>query len=403
MAPPPADQPGTAEAADRAGVIRLGRVGSIGIFIHWSWFIVAALVTAGLQGWLTTVDEGLDRGLAWLLAIGGALVFFGSVLIHELAHAFMAKARGIEVGGITLFAFGGATEADASSQQADDELVIAIVGPLASLAVAAVLGVVWFLGGGAAGGTGAGAGAGVGAPIRLVGYLAVLNAVLAVFNLVPGFPLDGGRVLRALVWRSTGDFARATRLAAVAGAVVGYLLIGLGLVEVWGGGLGGLWLVAIGWMIASSAGQTGTADQLRETFAGYTAADLMSSPVVTIPAGTTVSGAVTGYLSRHSFTVFPVVSESGTGLIGTIGVASVQGLGPDEARALTVARLATPIDAASLVAPDRPAADVIRLLAEGRGGTRVLVVDDGWPIGIVSPRDIVRQRALVDLLPPPTE
>ncbi|MGI9597433.1 MAG: site-2 protease family protein, partial [Acidimicrobiales bacterium] len=297
--------------ADRSGTVRLARIASVDIFVHWSWLIIATLLVLGFQGWLTTTDDDLDPSRAWLLAVAGAFVFFASILIHELAHAFMAKARGIEVAGITLFVFGGATEADASSRTAVDELVIAIVGPLTSLALAGTLGLIWaVLDSGQA-------------AVRLIGYLAMVNLVLALFNLVPGLPLDGGRVLRAIVWGVTGDFARATRLATAAGVGVGYLLIGFGLVQVWNGALGGLWLAAIGWMISTSARRTEASERIREAFAGRTAADIMTSPVVTIPASLPVAAAVEQYLARHQITVFPVESETGTGLIGTLGVGSV--------------------------------------------------------------------------------
>lgn len=377
--------------ADRPGTVRLARVWSIDVFIHWSWLIIVALLTLGFQGWLTTTHEDIDPGLAWLLAVVGTIVLLGSVLVHELAHAFVAKARGIEVNGITLFVFGGSTEVDPAGHSARDELIVAIVGPLMSLVVAAVLGAVWLV-------LEAGSVA-----AELVGYLAVINVVLAVFNLIPGLPLDGGRVLRAVVWSVTGDFARATRLASSAGVAAGYLLIGVGLVELWAGLIGGLWLAAIGWLIATSARRTAVGDRMRDVFAGQTAADIMTSPVVTIPASLPVALAVEQYLARHPVTVFPVVSQTGTGLFGTIGVGSVGGLTPERARVLTAAQLARPVDPDLLVDPGRPAIDVVRLLAERPAGSRVIVVEDGWPVGIVSPRDIVRRSELVDLLRPPTD
>lgn len=377
--------------ADRRGTVRLARLGSVDVHIHWSWLIIVVLLTLGFQGWLTTTDEGLDPGAAWLLALAGTLVFLGSVLVHELAHAFVARARGIEVAGITLFVFGGATEVDTTSRNARDELIVAIVGPLTSLAVAAVLGLAWL-------------GLDAGSPTgRVVGYLAVINVVLAVFNLLPGLPLDGGRVFRAIVWAVTGDFARATRLASSTGVAVGYLLIGIGLVELWAGAVGGLWLAAIGWMISSSARETGAQDRMRELFAEQTAADLMTTPVVSIPAGLPVTEAVECYLANHPVTVFPVVSETGTGLIGTIGVASVHGLSADQARQLTVAQLARPVDPDLLVERGRPATEIVNLLSTSPTGSRVIVVDGGWPVGIVSPRDVMRRSALMDLLRPPTD
>ncbi len=375
---------------ERTGTVRLARFGSVEVFIHWSWMIIATLLTLGFWGQLTTANEDLGEARAWLLAVTGSVVFFASVLIHELAHAFMAIARGIEVKGITLYLFGGATEADASSRTAGDEFVIAIVGPLTSLAIAAVLGGAWAL-----------LESSDAALAGLVGYLAFVNVILAVFNLVPGLPLDGGRVMRATIWAVTGDFAKATRVAGSAGVAVGYLLIGAGLVELWTGNVGGLWFAAIGWMISSAARRTVEQEQLRDAFAGQTAADVMTSPLLTVPADEPLTVTVRERFARQSPTVFPVVD--GDRLIGTIGVAAVQGMDPDQVATLTAGELARSVDPELLVEPDRPMNEVVALLAGSGGGTRVLVVEGGRPIGIISPRDIVRRSLLAELLDPPLQ
>ena len=372
---------------DRTGSVRLARFGPVEVFIHWSWLIIATLLTLGFWGQLTETNDDLAEGRAWLLAVVGSVVFFASVLVHELAHAFMAIARGIEVRGITLYLFGGATEADASSRTAADELIIAVVGPLTSLGIAALLGAAWAvldptdpaLGG-------------------LLGYLAVVNVILALFNLVPGLPLDGGRVLRATVWAVTGDFAKATRWAASGGVAIGYLLIGAGLVELWTGNVGGLWFAAIGWMISAAARRTEQQERLRDAFAGQTAADVMTTPVLSVPADEPLATTVRERFARFSPTVFPVVD--GERIVGTIGVASVQGMVADEVGALTSGQVARPTDPALLVEPTRPMHEIVALLAGSREGTRVIVVEDGRPVGIISPRDVVRRSALAGLLSP---
>ena len=355
---------------DRSGTVRLARFGSVEVFIHWSWLIIAGLLTVALWGRLVSVNDGLDEGRAWLLAVTGSTIFFASVLTHELAHAFMALRRGIEVKGITLYVFGGATEADASSRTAADEFIIAIVGPLTSLGLAGVLGAGWL------------ALRSSDEPLAgLIGYLAIVNVVLALFNLVPGLPLDGGRVFRAIVWAITGDFRRATRWATTGGVVVGYLLIGGGLVELWAGDVGGLWFAAIGWIIASSARRNEEQEQLRDAFADLTAADVMTSPVLTVPVDEPLAVTVRERFAPLSPTVFPVVD--GDRLAGTIGVGSIQGLDADDAAVLTAGQVATALDPDLLVAPDRPMTEVV----------------GGGPIGIISPRDVVRRSALAAVLP----
>ncbi|MCP4222129.1 MAG: hypothetical protein GY773_02145, partial [Actinomycetia bacterium] len=188
---------------ERRGSWRLMRIARVDIYLHWSWLGIIGLLILGFQAQLATAYPDLAPGRLWAYATAGSIVFLTSVLLHELAHALMAQARGIEVEGITLYLFGGATEADASSGKARDELVIAIVGPLTSVGIAAVL---WLIA--------LAIGPNENALGAMVAYLAVVNLILAAFNMTPGLPLDGGRVFRSLAWSATGDFRKATRWAA---------------------------------------------------------------------------------------------------------------------------------------------------------------------------------------------
>ncbi|MGI9616480.1 MAG: site-2 protease family protein [Acidimicrobiales bacterium] len=366
----------------RTGVLRLGRVGGIQILIHWSWIIIAGLLTAAFWAQLTDQNPDLSSGAGWLLAGLGSLLFFGSILAHELAHALTAVARGIEVKGITLYLFGGATEADASSRSAFDELVIALAGPLTSLVLAGALGVIGLV---------------IGDPLgSLLGYLAVLNIVLVAFNMAPGLPLDGGRVFRAIVWGATGDFAKATRWATTAGVALGYLLIWLGVLAVLAGALSGLWLAAIGWMISQSARTTGEQERLREAFTNVVAGEVMTSPVVSIPPSCLISAALTSYFRQASRTVYPVADADG--IVGLVDLREVARLEPDELASKTIGDIAVPIDPGMICTPSTPMGEVIESLAGSTGGDRVLVVDDGALLGIISAADIVRRSTLVDLL-----
>ena len=225
------------------GSWRLGRILGIEIRVDTSWLFIAFLVIYSLHGRFQFLFPELISSTALLLAIVFGLLFFGSVLAHEMAHAVGAKRRGIEVHGITLFLFGGATHARVDSRRPQDELVVSLLGPLTSLILGGLfLVIVQLLGG----------------PERPVAggfrYLGGVNIALAIFNMLPGFPLDGGRVLRALIWRATGSFKRATRIAGVAGQTVGLLMIAAGLavlatVDV----VGGIWIAAIGLFLAQAA------------------------------------------------------------------------------------------------------------------------------------------------------
>ena len=222
----------------------MGRILGVDLRIDGSWFVVALLVVYSFFLQFTLVFPRLAAAAAIGMAVTAALMFFGSVLVHELAHALVARRRGIEVRGITLFLFGGATHARVESKGPRDEFVVSAVGPVTSLGLAGVL-------------------AGLGlllrtiAPRPVVGtlfLLAWLNLVLAIFNLIPGFPLDGGRLLRSALWARWGSILRATRVAALAGQTVGYLLVATGIVMMVARRVGaGVWLAAIGWFLAQAA------------------------------------------------------------------------------------------------------------------------------------------------------
>ena len=372
----------------RPRTLRIGRISGVNIFVHYSWLLIAGLILLSFWGQLETDHPTTNRATIVALAGLGATIFFGSVLLHELAHAVMARRRGIDVEGITLYLFGGATEADASSRAAGDEFAIAIVGPLTSLATAAALAVCAIAAGGQD------------APLPdLLSYLALLNVVLAVFNLAPGLPLDGGRVLRSAVWAFTGDFAKATRWATNGGVALGYLLISAGLLGLWQGAIGGLWFVAIGWMISQSARQNEYQERLRSEFRDLVAADIMSSPVVTIAAHTSIASAVREYFSQRSETAFPVVD--GTRICGMLSVASAQKIPASEIWKTTAGQAAQDGPVPVIVDRRTPMVDVIAAMAGRPEGTlRVLVVEDDVIVGIISPSDVLRRHAIANLLEP---
>src|SRR5215217_5531165 len=251
---------------------RVGRVAGIEVRIDSSWAVIALLITYSMYLRLSVLYPELEGGGAVGLAIGSAVLFFGSVLVHELAHALVAQARGIRVQDITLFLFGGATRARVESRGPGDEFLIALVGPLTSGLLAGLFGILASLGRDV-----------LSRPLAgTFGYLAWTNLLLAGFNLVPGFPLDGGRLLRAAIWKTTGSLARATRTASVSGQGVGWLLVAAGVAWLLAGDLaGGIWFAFIGWFLVQAARSSYQDLELQQLLAGVEAEDVMAAD----PAG----------------------------------------------------------------------------------------------------------------------
>ncbi|MGI9596698.1 MAG: site-2 protease family protein [Acidimicrobiales bacterium] len=372
----------------RNNTVCVGRIRGIGIFIHYSWLFIAGLILLGFWGQIRATHATLDRPTLLLMATFGTVAFFSSVLIHELAHALVARRRGFEVNGITLYLFGGATEADASSRSAGDEFAVAIVGPLTSVALAGLFSIAAVVSGSG------------GEPLPdLLSYLALINLILALFNLAPGLPLDGGRVFRSIVWAATGDFDKATRWATAGGVAVGYMLVGAGLMMVFSGNYGGLWSIAIGWMISQSAKQNEYHERIRSEFRDLVSADIMSSPVVTIPAETSIADAVRDYFARQVQTSFPVID--GERICGLLSVAAVRAVPTSEIWRTTAGHVALRGEPPVIVDRRTPMSEVIAALEAVPDGTmRALVVEDGHLLGIISPSDIVRRHAIADLVEP---
>jgi Zn-dependent protease len=355
----------------------VGRIGGIDVRIDPSWSFIALLVAYSL---FVTIDFRFDAvGTTTVIALAAAMamIFFASVLLHELAHSWVAVSRGVEVESITLFLFGGVTKADLETENPADELVIAIVGPFTSIALA---GIFWAiavaLGEGTIGGF-------------VAGYLGWINLALGAFNLVPGFPLDGGRVLRSLVWWRSGDLVRATRIAARWGQLVGYGLIGVGIFEVvfLGDLVGGLWMIAIGWFVSQAAQGSFLQLQMRRFLAEIPASRIMSNGIIEIPGDISIQQAVDGYFLKHDFNAFPV--RDGADTVALLTLSSIRALPRDEWSFRTVRNEAEPLADSCSVSPSDPLDEVVEKLMSG-DLHRVVVIDDGHVTGIITPRDVSR-------------
>lgn len=355
---------------------QIARIGGIAIRIHPSWAVIFFLV--GYTFYVILDLEFPDLGVLRLLIVAALMtvLFFGSVLLHELAHAFVSEARGIPVLGITLFFFGGATHAKPEDKEPVDELVISAVGPITSL----VLGFVsWAVVNGLSGILSDDV-------AFAIGRLGWLNVFLAVFNLVPGFPLDGGRILRSIIWQRTGSLARATRIASRAGQTVGYLIAALGAVQILAGGLiGGLWLVAIGWFLAQAAKTSYRQMQLRQLLRDVTAGELMSQDLVAIPAQITLQEAIDGYFMRYEYNAFPVHADATTA--GLLTLTAVRRVPHDDWSTITVQAAMEPLSESCTVEASDAMDRVLEKFEETDAG-RVLVVDEGTVVGIITPRNV---------------
>lgn len=376
MARPPRSPSPTTVPSD--GTFSLGSILGIPIGVDPSWFVIFALIVATLSGgYFPGILPGRSLTLYLGLGVGTALLFFGSLLAHELAHSVVARRRGIEIEGITLFLFGGMARTRREPASPGDEFVIAGAGPLASIGIALVF-------------TGlARAGLALGSEElhEVARHLGTLNLVLAIFNLLPGLPLDGGRLLRAVIWHRTGDLRRATRAASAGGRWIGYLLMTLGIVGFLAGGglLGGIWAVLIGWFLVGAARASLRQLLISESLRGMTAAQGMTPGPETVPDDLSIEALVHDHLLRHPWSSYPVLRDGR--LVGLITLSGVRGIPSESWAARTVADGMIPLAAVPTVSPELPMLEVLERIIPSPIG-RALVTSDGELLGIISIRDL---------------
>jgi Zn-dependent protease/CBS domain-containing protein len=293
--------------------IQLLRIFGIRIGASKSWFFVLFIfIYVGADHFRAELGGSVTQ--AYLVAVAGVFMFFGSLILHELGHALVARREGIEISGIDLWFFGGVAKMSRDSQSPGAEFRIAAAGPLVTLVIVGLcLGLLAFVREGAALDVLRLAGDAEASPtIALLIFLAWINAMLFVFNLVPAFPLDGGRIARAIVWRITGNRNTATRVAGRIGAGFAYVLIGIGIfLAVRGDYINGIWLAVLGWFIAQSARAAVASTAFTERIDGITVADIMDAQPVSMPAGTPLTQAQDEYFLRYRWDWFPVVDEGG--------------------------------------------------------------------------------------------
>ena len=369
------------------GSIQLARVFGIRVGVTTSWFLVLFFFIFVLSGSFRDTLDSSDT-VAYLTAVASALLFFGSLLAHEMGHALTARRLGIETTGIDLWFFGGVAKMARDADSAGTEFKIAVAGPLVSLAVVGLCV--------AAGIALAGpdelwdaallrSGADVTPALLLVSWLGTINAAVFVFNLLPAFPLDGGRIVRAFAWKLTGDRLKATRASALLGQVMSWILVGLGLAEILftGATLSGLWLMVLGWFLGQAARGAVAQTAFSQRIEGVTVADIMDSEPVTIPASVGAARALDEWFLRYRWPWFPVVDDGGR-FVGIVEQERVQGAERLGEGARPVGELMEPDQSEWRVGADAPLESLLGSEPLRRTGALFAVDGDGRLRGVVT-------------------
>jgi Zn-dependent protease/predicted transcriptional regulator len=357
---------------------RLGSIFGVTIAVHFTWFVIFALITFSMAGTFAASFPGLPPAAHFLIGVAASLLFFGSVLFHEMAHSLMAIRSGKPVRSITLFIFGGVSEIGKEAARPGEEIRIALVGPLSSYFLAVVFGGLWLL-------------SRRRAPVigEVSQWLATVNVILGTFNLLPGIPLDGGRVLRGIAWSVTGDKDRATRVAAGAGRTIGYMMIIGGVFVAFRLNhlFNGVWLGFLGWFLVHAAEMEWRRTAVDHAIAGVTASEVMSRDCPSVPGDTSLAEFVEHFLLRSGRRCYVVgESEAPRGIITLNDVLSVP---RDEWGRTSVQAAMRRADQIYSVSPDTELEDALRLM-DDRNVAQVPVMLDGRLLGLIGRERLIR-------------
>lgn len=364
--------------------LTFGRIFGIPIGVHSSWFLVAALITWSLAGgYFPQEYPAWSSATYWIVGAITAALFFASVLIHELGHSVVALREGVPVRGITLFIFGGVAQIGSEPPTAGAEFRIAIAGPVTSFALAGLFGLL---------GLTATVNSAAAAPAV---YLGRINLLLAVFNLIPGFPLDGGRVLRAILWQYAGNFRTATRWATTVGRGVAYLMILAGFAMMLGvrlpyfgrGFINGLWIAFIGWFLNNAAEASNQQAVLRDSLAGITVRDVMTPRCPTVPGDLRLDHLVNEHILGGGQRCFFVSSDFG-GLQGMITIHNVRSTPRDRWSDVTTRDVMTPVDTLEWAHPDEEVYDILQRMDEA-DVNQMPVMDNGHLVGMITRENLL--------------
>ena len=360
--------------------MRLGKIMGIPVRIHYTLWLVFVLIAWSLAyGYMPHQYPGLSTGIYWAIGIASAIILFASVLIHELSHSYVAKKNGLPIARITLFFFGGVSEMTEEPQDAGLEVRMAIAGPAMSLAIAAVLGGLWYIS------------KSISLPVPIIatlGYGALINAILAAFNLVPAFPLDGGRVFRGSIWKHSSNLISATRTATRLSEIISLLMMLGGFAAIiFGDFVDGIWIVVMGWFIRSGAETSLGQTLVGEALTGVTVSDIMTRNVLTVPPEMTVQQLVQDYFLIYHHDGYPVIKDGE--IQGIITLRNVRSVPKEQRTSVTVGQAMVPRDRTITIKPTQSALDAFQKMARARVGT-LLVTENGRVMGILTRGDVMR-------------
>lgn len=362
------------------GSLKLGTIAGIDIRVHYTWLFALFLIAWSLAlGYFPTSGNGFGVATDWILGIVAALLLFASVLVHELGHSLVATARGLKVDNITLFIFGGVSSIAHEASNARDEFLVAVVGPVVSLVLA---GLFWLIAQVLPTASGVGA---------LANYLGFANLLLGLFNIVPGFPLDGGRVLRSILWGTTRDPVRATQIASYVGQAVAFVLIGWGVVNVFSGNLfGGLWIAFIGWFLNSGAEGSRQQVTVKSALGGVPVSTVMDPSPDTATPDLSVRDFVMDHALRRGHRALPVL-DSGR-LVGLVSVTDAKHVAQEAWATTPVGAVMSRMPLKTLT-PDADLAAALQLMVEN-GIHQVPIVREDTLLGMLSRSDVMRYLQL---------
>jgi Zn-dependent protease len=357
------------------GAFNLGKVFGIQLRLHYSWFIIFALLAFAL------VAPHFSSWFWWVIGIITCLLFFGSVIAHELAHSLVGRANGIPVKSITLFIFGGIAQMTKEATRPGAELKMAAAGPICSAVIGGVFLLIFHFN------------PGMSQPVaNMVQWLAFMNFALAIFNSIPGFPLDGGRVFRSVLWRFTGDYKRATRIATQLGQGVGYTFIAGGIVIIflqpfnlsW---FSGVWIAFIGWFIRNAAITSYRQSRWREALKTFTAAQVMATNCPVVPSDVTLNQVIQEYIIPSGCRLF-MVADYGGRLGGVLSLQNIKSVSQQNWGVTQVKEVMTPIDKLPVAHLEQDALSILEQMDES-GTNQISVVSEGRVIGLIDRDDLI--------------
>ena len=358
----------------------IGKILGIPIFINYTWFIIFGLVVFTLAriSFPQTVP-GLAREAYWFMALISALLLFSSLILHELSHSIVALKSRIPIKDITLFVFGGVAHMEKEPSDPTTEFKMAIAGPATSLAIAgiffALTRIMESRGGPAP-------------AIAVTSYIYLINAIVAAFNLVPGFPLDGGRVLRAILWKTFGDLKRATLIASRIGKGFAYFLMGIGLLNFfYGMAISGIWFIFIGFFLFEAAETSWQNVAMKSALNGIRVREIMTKGVITVDASDRLDRLVDDHFFKYRLTSFPVIKDDQ--LLGLLTLHDIKEVPKDKWAQTTAEDSMIKVNNMLLISPHSEVSEALQKMIQNGVG-RLMVIEDHKLTGILSQRDVMR-------------